>query len=293
MTPHHGEAIGRVLAVSSGPKSAEQLAEILGLEPVEVRASLHRMRLDGAVVREVSDFNRYTYRLPKRVGVPLVNVAKVVPVLTELAAPVLKPAPVPMPVPVPEAPAPQVQAPQVQAPEPAPEPETPAPRYLARSGPKPGVALKAKSENTLILEALKTHGPNPSHAIAKLTGLVSERVHSRVNYLKARNRLQVVGHMRPNVYRLPPEPVEVTTAIQTPTALSTSLEAASHALADALNVPESVLQCTYIAIQVEAVIAKLHRPANSVLADLVAATQNLRSASALLAKEANKTGASP
>ncbi len=272
MTPHHGQAIKRaLLAACDSSKTAEELAKTLGLEPVEVRVSLQRMRVNGEVVREVSDFNRYSYRLPNKAGVPVVTAGKLVEIPAQA-----------------QTPAPEIPATEVPA-----VPAQPAEQDAPTPIPQNGVRIRGvkNGEGLLIVRVLKQYGPQSSNAIAEVTRIPNHIVHKRVNYLFKRGRIEIANHNRPYTYRLP---LQAQAAEQAPSeALTERLETASHSFAAALNVPESVLQCTYIAIQVEAVIAKLHRPANSVLVDLVAASQNLRSASALLAKEANKTGATP
>ena len=318
MILHHGPAIYKVLSTHT-PLNAEQLAQMLGLEAVEVCASLHRMRVEGEVVREVSDFNRYTYRLPRRVVVKApalaVKIAK-----SEVAD------------------AAEIAAVEVQA-------EAKAPRYFAHSGPKPRAEKPVKKPGRtavfdtprlvepeapapkpapinatsiatsidLIQKVLERYGPKRSRDIAALTGISVSNVYSRVNYLVERKQLVIVGNTKPFVYGLPlhgatdqiampfqqsiaKADIEADTPIPV-TRPKPPFERASHTFAAALNVPESVMQCTYIAAQIDSVISKLDRPANAVLLDLISASQNLRNASAALANDRTptyqQTGASP
>ncbi len=332
MNVHHGPAIIKVLQDSDSTKSSDVLATALGVEPVEIRASLHRMRMAGEVVREIDDFNRYTYRLPNKVAVvnQVVKVAKAEPVPAVFDTPRLV------------------------------EPETTAEATATATATKPG-PIKA-THFDLIQKVLARHGPKRSRDIAALTGIGVNIVYSRVNYLVERKQLVIVDSARPYTYGLPLHVATDQIAMPFQQSIAKAdieaddqwrgerglagkferAQALSPAVASAVQravaerercraelgidikdgfigkaaieadaiakprppqaqqtigytfygidfakraSPTPVAECSDLASQIENVIAKLHRPANAVLACLVTAAHSLRDASAELAKD--------
>jgi hypothetical protein len=168
-----------------------------------------------------------------------------------------------------------------------------------------------------IINALKAAGadkPQTADELAERVGWPRNNVINCIAMMKAGQVAREVSAENRYVYRLAMHQVRVPNAYgelkrngkiewQAMNEAAAVLEANRHEVkeliasaqagfAAALGVPETVLQCTYIATQIDSVITALDRPPRAVLAGLVAAANELRNAGVLLAKEYTTSGVS-